>query len=113
MVTLFIRFLIGGVVVSFFSLIAEVIGPKTLAGVFGAAPSVGVATLAITAVAEGKEFAAQEGHAMIAGAIAFLIYARCCMWLTGKKDCGATKTTGGLLILWMISALAMWSAVLR
>jgi hypothetical protein len=113
MTTLVIRFLVGGIVVSLFSLIAEVIGPKSLAGVFGAAPSVGIATLGLTVLTEGKQFAAQEGRAMIAGAIAFLIYARCCAWLLSKHEWGTTKVTAGLLTVWMASAFGIWFAALK
>ncbi len=113
MATLVIRFLVGGIVVSLFSLIAEVVGPKSLAGVFGAAPSVGIATLGLTVLAEGKEFAGQEGRAMIAGAIAFLVYARCCVWLLGKHDWATTKITAGLLTVWMASAFGIWFAILK
>lgn len=37
------RFLIGGTVVSIFALLADVVRPKRLAGLFGAAPSVALA----------------------------------------------------------------------
>ena len=37
------RFVIGGVVVSVFALIGDVIKPKSFAGLFGAAPSVALA----------------------------------------------------------------------
>ena len=42
---LFIRFLIGGAVVSSFALLGEVFRPKTFAGLFGAAPSIALASL--------------------------------------------------------------------
>lgn len=48
MTVLLIRFLVGGAIVTVFSLVGEVIGPKSLAGVFGAAPSVALATLPLT-----------------------------------------------------------------
>ena len=40
-----IRFLIGGVVVSVFAIVGDVLKPKSFAGLFGAAPSVALATL--------------------------------------------------------------------
>jgi uncharacterized protein DUF3147 len=43
-----IRFLIGGVSVSLFAIIGDLFKPKSFAGLFGAAPSVALATLALT-----------------------------------------------------------------
>ena len=43
-----IRFVIGGLVVTAFSLISDVFKPKTFAGLFGAAPSIALASLGLT-----------------------------------------------------------------
>ena len=42
-----LRFLIGGVVVSVFAVLGDVLRPKSFAGLFGAAPSVALATLGL------------------------------------------------------------------
>ena len=42
---LVVRFLVGGALVSLFALIADVLKPKGFAGLFGAAPSVALASL--------------------------------------------------------------------
>jgi hypothetical protein len=42
---IFIRFLVGGAVVSVFAVIGDLLKPKSFAGLFGAAPSVALATL--------------------------------------------------------------------
>ena len=49
--------------------------PKSFAGLFGAAPSVALATLTLTAVANGASYAAIKARSMMAGAIAFFVYA--------------------------------------
>ena len=46
MTDIVLRFFIGGLIVSVFSLISDLLKPKTFAGLFGAAPSVALATLA-------------------------------------------------------------------
>ena len=69
------RFLIGGVIVSFFAVLAEMFRPKSFAGLFGAAPSIALATIGITISGHGKAYAAVEARSMIFGAIAFLLYA--------------------------------------
>jgi hypothetical protein len=65
-----IRFLIGGVVVSVFAVIGDILKPKSFAGLFGAAPSVALATLGLTIVSEGAAYVALEARSMLAGAIA-------------------------------------------
>ena len=69
------RFIVGGAIVSVFAIIGDVLKPKSFAGLFGAAPSVALATLAMTIVSDGRTYAALEGRSMIAGAIAFFVYA--------------------------------------
>jgi hypothetical protein len=44
---LVIRFLVGGLVVSFFSMIGGALKPKSFAGLFAAAPSVPLATISL------------------------------------------------------------------
>lgn len=58
---------------SLFAVLGDVLKPKSFAGLFGAAPSVALATLGLTIVADGKRFATQEAHSMIAGALALFL----------------------------------------
>jgi hypothetical protein len=69
-----VRFLVGGAVVSAFAMLGDVLRPKSFAGLFGAAPSVALATLGITIYQHGAGYAAVQSHAMMAGAIALAIY---------------------------------------
>src|SRR5208282_1351416 len=62
MAELVFRFLIGGAVVSIFAVLAEVFKPKSFAGLFGAAPSIALATIGITIAHYGKAYAATEAH---------------------------------------------------
>jgi hypothetical protein len=50
----------GGFVVSASAALGDVVKPNSLAGLFGAAPSVAPATLGLTIVADGKLYAAKE-----------------------------------------------------
>ncbi len=43
------RFLVGGAIVSVFACLGDVLKPKSFAGLFGAAPSVALATLGLPA----------------------------------------------------------------
>jgi hypothetical protein len=65
-----VRFLVGGVVVSAFAILGDLLRPKSFAGLFGAAPSVALATLGIAVYRHGIAYAAQQTWAMTAGAIA-------------------------------------------
>src|SRR3984885_15107916 len=78
---LILRFVIGGMVVSAFAALGDVLKPKSFAGLFGAAPSIALATLGLTIAANGKRYAATEARSMIAGALAFFLYAWLCSWM--------------------------------
>lgn len=60
--------------VSAFATLGDVLKPKSFAG-FAAAPSVALAMLGLTIMTEGKVYAAREARSMIAGALAFCVYA--------------------------------------
>jgi len=100
-----LRFLIGGVVVSAFAAFGDMVKPKSFAGLFGAAPSVALATLGLTIAHEGKLYAATEACSMIAGALAFLLYAVCTMYFMMRFRARALIVTATLIPLWLAAAL--------
>jgi Protein of unknown function (DUF3147) len=69
-----LRFLAGGIAVSAFAALGDTLRPKSFAGLFGAAPSIAIATLLITVSQKGAPFAALEGRSMIVGAFALAAY---------------------------------------
>src|SRR5207248_563936 len=81
MTQILLRFLIGGAVVSAFALLGDLFKPKSFAGLFGAAPSVALATLGLAVATEGGRYAAIEARSMVVGALAFFVYASCVSWL--------------------------------
>jgi hypothetical protein len=60
------RLVIGALIISLFAVIGHVLKPKSFAGLFGAPPSVAVAALGLTILADGKPYAALEALSMIA-----------------------------------------------
>jgi uncharacterized membrane protein (GlpM family) len=108
-----IRFLIGGFVVCVFSVIGELVKPKSFAGIFGAAPSVALATITLTVAKDGQAYAATEARSMILGSIAFIVYA----WLasrflfSGKRS--ALQVTVSALLVWCACAFGLWGVFLR
>jgi uncharacterized membrane protein (GlpM family) len=107
------RIIVGGSVVCVFALIGELLKPKSFAGLFGAAPSVSLATLTLTVMKEGKAYASIEARSMILGSIAFIIYAvLISRWMMHRRMRVLSATTSGLG-LWLVCALGLWYVVLR
>ncbi len=109
---LLIRFLVGGVVVSIFAVIGDMLKPKTFAGLFGAAPSVALATLGLTAHKDGAHYASVEARSMMIGASAFAIYAFVLAIVMMRRRPSALTASISLLGLWLLLAIAMWWFVL-
>jgi hypothetical protein len=107
------RFIVGGLVVSFFAAVGDGLKPKSFAGLFAAAPSVALATLALTVFKDGKAYAALEARSMILGAAAFLVYSWLCMRVLAKTKAGAAAVTIISLALWLACAIGSWAVLLR
>lgn len=110
---LVIRFIVGGLVVSAFAVIGEVVKPKSFAGIFGAAPSVALATLGLTFMTHGGSYAGLEGRSMIAGAVALCVYSLAIGWLITRRRLRALPATGSMCLLWLAVALGIWGLALR
>ncbi len=95
-----LRFLIGGTVITAFALLSDMLRPKSFAGLFGAAPSVALATLGLTIAHEGKIYAATEARSMVLGAAAFCIYAYLVSQVLARLKIGTAAVTLALLPLW-------------
>jgi hypothetical protein len=107
------RFIVGGLVVSFFAALGDGLKPKSFAGLFAAAPSVALATLALTVFKDGKAYAALEARSMILGAVAFLVYCWLCMRVLAKAKTGAATVTIISIALWLACAIGFWAVLLR
>jgi uncharacterized membrane protein (GlpM family) len=59
--------LCGGALVVAFALLSEMVKPKRFAGLFGAAPAIAIAGLAITLVTKGAHDAREASTGMLAG----------------------------------------------
>ncbi len=103
-----IRFLIGGTVVSLFAVIGDVLRPKSFAGLFGAAPSIALATVGLTISTQGEQYAATEAYSMIFGAIAFLFYAISVSRVLARYKTAALPTTIFLMPVWFAVSLGLF-----
>ena len=108
-----LRMLAGGMLVSAFAVLGDIFKPKRFAGLFGAAPSVALATLALTAATEGNQYAAVEARSMIGGAVALFVYSFCVCWLVFHYKWPALLVTLLLLPVWMVTVFAIWLAFIR
>ena len=113
MTDILIRFLIGGIVVSAFAVIGDLFKPKSFAGLFGAAPSVALATILLTVRKEGAPYAALEAHSMISGVIALFFYASAVSWFMMHRECRALTISGGFLLIWALVAFGLWSVFFK
>jgi uncharacterized membrane protein (GlpM family) len=113
MIEYVIRFFIGGAVVSTFAMFADVLRPKSFAGLFGAAPSVAFATLGIAVYQHGTNYAAQQSSSMMAGAVALAVYSVLVCHLLIRARLRAAVATLVSLPVWLLVALGLLVGVVR
>src|ERR1700751_1580995 len=102
-----VRFLIGGLAVSAFALLGDILRPKSFAGLFGAAPSVALATLGISLIQHGSSYAATQGRAMVWGAVGLFIYSILVCQLLMRRHWNALPATIAALAAWLFVALGL------
>lgn len=108
-----VRFVVGGALVCLFAAAGDAMRPRSFAGIFSAAPSVSLATLTLTVLAQGKVYASLEARSMILGAFALAVYSLLCMRLMGKNRVHALRATVSGLGLWLVCTLGLWAIWLR
>ncbi len=69
-----LKALSGGTPLVCFATLSEVLKPKAFAGLFGAAPSVALASLLVTTLTSGPSKAVMSSRGMIAGAVGMVFY---------------------------------------
>jgi hypothetical protein len=106
-----VRFLVGGLAVSFFALLADVLRPRSFAGLFGAAPSIALATLTLTVSQRGSSFAAAEGRSMMAGALALAAYSAAVCLLLQRRRWHVNTATLIAIPVWFVIAFGLGSVV--
>jgi hypothetical protein len=111
MAEILLRFAIGGAVVSVFAILGDMFRPKSFAGLFGAAPSIALATLGLTIAHEGKPYAGTEARSMMLGGVAFLLYAACVSWVMLRWKPSAIKTTLALIPVWFAASFGIWMLI--
>jgi hypothetical protein len=113
MADLLLRFLVGGAFVCTFALIGDMFKPKSFGGLFGAAPSVAIATLALTVHKDGVAYAALEARSMVFGAGALLVYSQVVCWWLMRGRVTALKSALVVMPLWFFIAFGSRFWLLR
>jgi uncharacterized membrane protein (GlpM family) len=110
---LLVRFLIGGAVVIVFAVIGDVLKPKSLGGIFAAAPTIALATVCLSAHQHGTAYVSIEARSMISGAVAFFVYACVVSFLLMRYRPPSLVAAGALSPIWFAIAAALWTVWLR
>ncbi|MBV8137720.1 MAG: DUF3147 family protein [Deltaproteobacteria bacterium] len=108
-----IRFVVGGLFVSLFALLGDVLRPKSFAGLFAAAPSVALATFILTIDIKGRVFAAAEARSMILGAAAFLIYGCAVCQIIMRYKLSASFVAPTAIFIWIVAAFCLKSLLIK
>lgn len=108
-----IRFLVGGVVVSAFATLGDIFKPKSFAGLFGAAPSIALATLSLTLAEKGLPYVRIEARSMMLGALAFSIYASLVARLLLRTKWPTIVISAASLSAWLLFACTFYLSILR
>jgi uncharacterized membrane protein (GlpM family) len=106
-----IRFFVGGLFVSLFAVLGDLLNPKSFAGLFGAAPSVALATLILTIHSRGHDFAAAEARSMVFGTIAFFVYACAVCHIIMRYRLTASIVASASIVIWLAVAFTLEAVV--
>ncbi|MHB8293075.1 MAG: DUF3147 family protein [Acidimicrobiales bacterium] len=101
----------GGALVVFFALVGEGVDPKRFSGLFGSAPSIALAGLAVTLAFAGGPQATLELSGMLPGAIAMIAY--CATAAVSVRRFGAARGSAMSLVAWFAVAGLAWVAGLQ
>jgi hypothetical protein len=101
------RFLVGGLIVSSFAALGDVLRPKSFAGLFGAAPSVALVTLTLAFWKEGSSYASLEARSMILGSVALGVYCFVVCQLLTRAKWSARGATCVALVVWAVIAFGL------
>jgi hypothetical protein len=113
MAELITRFFIGGVVVGLFAVIGDVLRPKSFAGLFGAAPSIALATIGLTIAKNGAQYVSIEARSMVLGAVGFFAYATAVSYVLARFRPSTLVATISLVPVWAVTSFGLWYWLLR
>ncbi len=108
--TILLKGLAGGALVVAFALLSQSLKPKRFAGLFGAAPAVAIAGLALALASKGAHEARDDSLGMIAGSVGMLVYALATTKLVRSGRSLAGTAVG--LVTWAVPTAAVLAVLL-
>jgi uncharacterized membrane protein (GlpM family) len=106
-----VRFFVGGAVVSIFALLGDVLRPKSFAGLFGAAPSVALVSLALAVSTHGPDYVSTQAASMVAGAIALFLFSFVTCHLLKRTGLSVLPVTLLGFPVWLVVAFGLYGMV--
>jgi uncharacterized membrane protein (GlpM family) len=106
-----LRGMAGGALVVVFSLLGELLRPKSFAGIFAAAPSIAIASLLITTGVGGETAVHESVLGMVAGAVALV--AACVVAVDSVKRFRAPRGSLAAIGVWLVAAAGLYVVALR
>lgn len=106
-----IRALLGGTLVVAFSLLGEILRPKSFAGIFAAAPSIALASLIVLGLVEGSAALVLAASGMIVGAIAFAV--ALLVGIDSVKRFRSLKGSLAVIGVWLLAAGGLYAVAFR
>ena len=107
-----VRAVTGGIIVSLFAALGDVLRPKSFAGLFGAAPSVALASIALTFRSHDVSYVAIEARSMVIGAVGLGAYAFAVCRLLRRGQRPVTHVSVLTLPVWVAVSFGCWFLLL-
>jgi len=89
-----------------FSAAGELWKPKTFSGIFGAAPSVALASLALAFSKDGSTTVALLGRSMVIGSVALFAYGLSCVVAARREKSPVWVAALAAWVVWFLIAFA-------
>ncbi|HKR99718.1 MAG TPA: DUF3147 family protein [Candidatus Dormibacteraeota bacterium] len=106
-----VRAVLGGAFVVAFSVLSEVLRPKSFSGIFAAAPSVALASLLVTTFVHGPAAVALAATGMIVGALGMI--AAAVVGVDAVKRLRGLKGSLAAIAVWLMVAGGVYAVALR
>jgi hypothetical protein len=103
--------LIAGTFVVIFSVVSHAVAPKSFAGIFGAAPSIALASLTITVLDRGASAGKMQAFSMIFAGLAMVAY--CATAVITVDRFGALRGSIVAFVSWFVVAAAAYFVVVE
>ena len=101
---LLVKALVGGLGVVAFTVVARVVRPERLAGLFCAAPSVAVGSLAVVVLVSGQRDGVLAAQGMIVGAAALVAACLVGALVARPADGSALRISAATSVAWLAAA---------